>query len=207
MGLSFYRMMFTQHRNTMELRTAWPPGRKPRNCADARYLADVWTSRAFQARKAKEKWIARWTLRDFPFFQGVQPWPKAVREVQRPFPGTESWLLSCSDAEGWEPGSDVWIGYAGVPFSYALRDSDTVGGPMQFRWSTLKGMFRHGLEYIQERGYRVPRHLRLAHHESESAWLTAAWLSALGQAIAAGWARYTGNDNQHWIASWSNGCR
>jgi len=69
---------------------------------------------------------------------------------------------------------------------------------MQFRFSTFTGMFRHGVEHVKERGYRIPKHLRRD--------MTTAWRSALGQAIAAGWARYTGNDNSHWSASWGRGC-
>ena len=46
------------------------------------------------------------------------------------------------------------------------------------------------------RGFRVP----------QFSDYTAAWRSALGQALAGGWARYTGNDASHWSASWGNGC-
>lgn len=73
---------------------------------------------------------------------------------------------------------------------------------MQFRFSTFTGMFRHGVDSLKERGYRLPAHLR----NQSADGLTTAWRSALGQAIAAGWARYTGNDNSHWSASWGNGC-
>lgn len=207
-GVSFYRSAthLWQMLRDAERLAGPSPTVRGKSCHWARYAASEWRARALTARRAYKSWVAERTLRDFPFTQGVQPWPKAVREVQRVFPGTESWLLSCSDAEGWEPGSDVWIGYAGVRYSIWLRDSDTVGGPMQFRWSTFKGMFRFGLDYLEERGYRVPSHLRRSSYSSESEWLTAAWRSALGQAIAGGWARYTGNDNSHWSASWGNGC-
>lgn len=70
---------------------------------------------------------------------------------------------------------------------------------MQFRWSTFKGMYRHSLDHVRSRGYRVPSHLRDPKKD-------VTWRSALGQAMAAGWARYTGNDNSHWSASWGNGC-
>lgn len=137
------------------------------------------------------------------FREGNNAWPKAVREVQRVFPGTEAWILSCSDAEGWSPGFDRWVGYGGVPYSTWLRDSNTVGGPGQFRFTTHTSMFRAAFAYLAEREFMLPSHLR---DWRSVAGLTRAWRSALGQALAMGWARYTGNDNSHWSASWGNGC-
>ena len=113
--------------------------------------------------------------------------------MQRVFPGTQGWLLSCSAAEG---GHGRWVGYGGQGYSAWLRDSDTVGGPLQFRYSTFTGMFRRAVDHVTAQGYRVP----------QFSDYTAAWRSALGQALAGGWARYTGNDNSHWSASWGNGC-
>jgi len=159
-----------------------------------RYLLHVWKARAHIARKVYELWILTGTLRDYPFRDGNHAWAKAVREVQRVFPGTEGWLMSCSAAEG---GWGRWVGYSGVAYSTWLRDSNTVGGPLQFRFGTFTGMFRRGAEYVVARGFRLPSHLRD---------MTTAWRSALGQAIAGGWARYTGNDDSHWSASWGRGC-
>lgn len=157
-----------------------------------RFLKKKWAIRAHNLWKLRAV-----TLRDFRFCEGCEAWPKAVREVQRVFPGTEGWLLSCSDAEGWSPGFDRWVGFAGVPYSTWLRDSNTVGGPMQFRFGTFTGMYRRGVEHVRLRGYRlVPL----------GTDLTAAWRSALGQALAGGWARWSGNDDRHWSASWSRGC-
>lgn len=153
-----------------------------------RWIRSLWAHRAHRYWR-----LTLVTLRDYRFCEGCHAWHKAVQEVQRVFPGTASWLLSCSGAEG---GHGRWVGYSGVPYSTWLRDSDTVGGPLQFRFSTFTGMYRHGLEYLRDRGYRAPR-----------MDTTTAWRSALGQAIAGGWARYTGNDDSHWSASWSNGCR
>ena len=205
-GLAFYRGRYAEHRAKMGAghhtsgsnpsRTARP--RKPRNCADAGWLAKVWKQRARHARISYRRWHARWRahmLRDYSFRPGNQAWLKAVQEVQRVFPGTNGWLLSCSAAEG---GHGRWVGYGGQGYSTWLRDSDTVGGPLQFRYSTFKGMFRHGLDYVRARGYRVPSRLSYVSD--------IAWRSALGQAIAGGWARYTGNDDSHWSASWGRGC-
>ena len=73
---------------------------------------------------------------------------------------------------------------------------------MQQRFQTFKGFWRHGREYVLSRGFVLPSHLR----GNGLAAKTRAWRSALGQAISAGWARYTGNDDSHWRASWANGC-
>ena len=165
---------------------------RSKTCRWARYAAGVHQARARSAAKVLERWEKSRTLRDYPFCDGCHAWHKAIDEVQRVFPGTSSWLFSCSAAEG---GHGRWVGYSGVGYSTWLRDSDTVGGPLQFRYSTFKGMYRRGVDYVTDKGFRVPR-----------MDFTTAWRSALGQAIAGGWARYTGNDNSHWSASWGNGC-
>jgi len=169
----------------------------PQSCPYTRYLAQRWKKRAYRERQAYQRWFeAEYVLHDFAYRPGNRAWLRAVVEVQRPFPGTASWLVSCSDAEG---GHGRWVGYGGQGYSVWLRDSDTVGGNMQFRWSTFKGMFRNALEHVVDHGYKVPSHLRDPSNDIT-------WRSALGQAMAAGWARYTGNDNSHWSASWGNGC-
>lgn len=169
-----------------------------KTCRWARFAADTWEARAKAARRSLERWRYEHTLIDYPYGPG-KAWHKAVHEVQVVFPGTDGWLLSCSGAEG---GTGGWVGYAGVGYSPGLRDSDTVGGNMQFRFSTFTGMWRRAVEQVQERGYVIPAHLRGDSLEAK----TRAWRSSLGQALAAGWARYTGNDNSHWSASWNRGC-
>jgi hypothetical protein len=193
-GLGYYRR---RHADWLKMRGVRREGsfRAPRNCADAGYLAGVWRLRARRARDRYQRWFDAHVLRDVPFRPGARAWLEAVDEVQRVFPGTASWLLSCSAAEG---GHGRWVGYGGQGFSAWLRDSDTVGGPLQFRYSTFKGMFRHALDHARSRGFHLPRHLRSVSD--------VAWRSALGQALAGGWARYTGNDNSHWSASWGRGC-
>lgn len=56
-GLVFYRTRFSSHRRTRGVETEWPPGRKPRNCADAEYLAEVWASRSFAERRRTAYWL------------------------------------------------------------------------------------------------------------------------------------------------------
>lgn len=55
-GLVFYRVRFSHHRSERGVETEWPPGRKPRNCADANYLAETWQHRAFDERRRTERW-------------------------------------------------------------------------------------------------------------------------------------------------------
>lgn len=170
-------------------------GRRPRNCADAKYLAVVWAERAYRSRQLTlmyRKEMSKRTLRDFEVKPGNQAWHRAVREVQKVYPGTESWLLSCSAAEG---GHGRWVTYGGGSDWRGAMANYVVGGWMQFKYPTFAGMYRHALEDVLRKGYRAP-----------STGLPEAWLSPLAQALAAGWARYTGNDSHHWSASFSNGC-
>lgn len=147
-----------------------------------RWLKKRWALRADRAWRTRVK-LEALTLRDFAFGPGRDAWQKAVREVQRPYPGTEGWLLSCSASEG---GWGRWVGYGGAGFSYSLVENDTVGGNLQFRPSTFKGFYRHALDDVRSRGFRVV----------ELDWLSG-WRSALGQALAGGWG-ITHGMRSHW---------
>ena len=81
-GVRFYRSRYVQHRAVRELATSWPAGRKPRNCADALYLAEVWPTRSLQARLATEQW-----LRDQRTLDEQTSWQAAIREAQAAYPG------------------------------------------------------------------------------------------------------------------------
>lgn len=121
-------------------------------------------------------------------------WVTSVKIIQRVFPGTESWLLSCSAAEG---GHGRWVRYGGGSYYPGYEYTDAVGGWPQYRWSTFKGHYRNGLDALRARGFKVDMP-----HPSD----VRAWLMPMGHAIAAGWARWSGNDDSHWSASWGNGC-
>lgn len=199
--MAFYRGRFISHQ--LQRGASVPTWRKPRNCADAKYLSVVWSKRAHEARVKTERWKAERarilkarTLRDFVVKPDSHAWLKAVREVQKVFPGTESWLLSCSAAEG---GHGRWVTYGGGSDWQWAMDNYVVGGWMQFKYPTFAGMFRHAVDHLSARGYLLPASLRGGGGGT-------AWRSALAQALAAGWARYTGNDGHHWSASFSNGC-
>lgn len=176
-----------------------PTWRKPRNCADAKYLSHIWSKRARASRIQTKRYmtdVARRTLHDFEVRPGNQAWQRAVREAQKVFPGTESWLLSCSDAEG---GWGRWVSYGARYSPQYAADHYIVGGWMQFKYPTFTGMYRNALAHLSARQYLVPGAIR------EPGMI--AWQSALAQALAAGWARYVGQDGAHWSASWNTGCR
>lgn len=115
------------------------------------------------------------TLHDYVVRDGNNAWLRAVREVQRPYPGTESWLISCSSSEG---GHGRW-----VPNS----QGSGVGGWLQFMPGTWSGFYRHAADEVTARGYRV----------AETA---SSWYSTLGQALAGAWG-ITHGMRSHWAGS------
>lgn len=145
-----------------------------------------------------EQWVVDHTLVNYVSGRDVHGWPRAVEQANRVFPGTFTWLMSCSSAEGgW--GRFVLHGgaryYPGAEYAKGGRE---VGGNMQYTYGTFRGHYRRAIEYVRERGYFLDRTLQEVSPGT--------WQSAAAQALAAAWARYTGNDNSHWSASWSNGC-
>lgn len=98
--------------------------------------------------------------RTFPL---VGDWLTAVRVVQRAYPGSGPWLTSCSAGEG---GHGVWVPQA---------QGGTPGGWLQYMPGTFEHDFNRALADVRARGFVVPAG---AH----------SWKSALGQALAGGWA-------------------
>ena len=184
-AVRWYRARYNQHRAVLGYSLA-PRVETGMDCRRLRERARYWITAAKVNRIAAAQ--SRHVLRNH------RDWPGAVREVQKAFPGTSSWLLSCSAAESrW----GAWVRYGGSPYYAGYEYTNAVGGWLQYRWYTFKGHYRHGLESARSRGFRVnlppPDDVR-------------AWLSPLGQAIAGGWARWSGNDDSHWSASWGRGC-
>jgi hypothetical protein len=173
LGVAFYRGRFLKHQ--LARGANLPRWRKPRNCADARYLAFVWSKRALASRRATERYLERVTLSDFEPAPGNRAWQRAVEEAQRPYPGTEGWLMSCSASEG---GWGRW-----VPNS----QGSGVGGWLQYHPSTFSGFVRHAIADVRTRGFRVPSS-------------ATSWYSPLGQALAGGWA-ITHGMRHHWHGS------
>lgn len=127
----------------------------------------------------------------------INDWRTAVRWVQKIYPGTEDWMLYISDREGgWGP----WVWYGGRHWSgYHVGDdflgADTVGGWMQFRYSTFAPYWRGAQKDLRSRGYIIPN-IPMPPEGGDPEY--AAWLSPIGQALTAGYMRYTGRDGCHW---------
>ena len=129
-------------------------------------------------------------------------WQTAVRIAQRVYPGTSSWMLSISDREG---GWGRWVWYSGACGSPPclwrgyhvggdnVSGADTVGGWMQFRFSTFAPYFRGMVKDLRSRGFMLPEFPNLGGPE-----IYQPWLSPLGQALTAGFMRYYGKDGCHW---------
>lgn len=107
-------------------------------------------------------------------------WATAVRIVQRVWPGTSAWLLSCSSGEG---GHGPWVWNGGAPYSSPSHGSGA-GGWMQFMESTFAGKIAGALAEARQRHLAVPPPQALAKKTRGG------WISPLGQAFAAGWSRF-----------------
>lgn len=115
-------------------------------------------------------------------------WATAVAFVQRDWPGSSGWLLSCSSSEG---GHGIWIWNGGVPYRGPTppAGSSGAGGWMQY----MAGTFRHDYD----RALYTARSSRLAVPPRSAN----SWLSPLGQAFAAGWAYYHDRPVGKWTGS------
>lgn len=138
-----------------------------------RWLAKEWKGRAWRARQAYTRWISSYyTLRPH------RDWQRAVKEVQRAYPGTQSWLLSCSASEG---AHGLWV---------PNRQGSGAGGWLQFMESTFWRMYGTALSDVTRRGFSVPAS-------------AASWYSPLGQALAGAWGVTNGRSHE-W---YGHGCR
>ena len=102
-----------------------------------------------------------------------------------------------SDREG---GWGEWVWYGGRTWrGYHVGDdflgADTVGGNMQFRYSTFAPYWRQAQDDLRRRGFIVPEFKMPA---AGGPAKYAAWLAPLGQALTAGFMRYYGKDGCHW---------
>jgi len=198
LGVAFYRGRFIHHQ--LQRGASVPTWRKPRNCADARYLSAVWAKRSLEARQKLLRWRKaqaaareKRTLHDFVVRDGNHAWSRAVDEVQRVFPGTSGWLMSCSASEG---GHGRWVRYGGGAYYPGYEETDEVGNWLQFRWSTFKGFLRNAVSYAQAKGFLLPEQVR--DHSN-----VRAWLSPLGTALAGAWG-ITHGMRHHWAGA---GCQ
>lgn len=148
--------------------TSWKIAPRHKSCA-----AVQWTNlcRTSREQLAKHRWLFKIADDEYQRRYGfglVRDWRSAVTFVQRWFPGTQRWLMDCSSSEG---GHGLWV---------PNRRGSGAGGWMQYMSDTFDNDYRSAVAYLRSRGVSVPSS-------------TASWYSPLGQAIAAGWARYTGH--------------
>ena len=125
----------------------------------------------------------------------IGDWRTAVRWIQRIYPGTESWLLYISDREG---GYGPWVWYGGHRWSgYHIGNdylgADTVGGWMQFRFSTFAPYYRGMVKDMVRRGYQLP-----TWPDRGGPAIYQPWLDPLAQALTAGYMKYYGKEGCHW---------
>ena len=100
-------------------------------------------------------------------------WRTSVTLAQRPYPGTQDWLLFISDREG---------GWG--PFVMNHQGSGA-GGWLQFMSSTFYAYVDDARADVARRGFKVPAGI----------W---SWTNPMGQALTGAYMRYTGRDGCHW---------
>ena len=100
-------------------------------------------------------------------------WLTSVRLIQRIYPGTSDWLLYISHREG---------GHGGFVMNH---QGSGAGGWMQFMSSTYYAYNDDAFADARRRGFIVDESLNR-------------WESAFGQALTAGYMRYTGRSGCHW---------
>lgn len=136
-----------------------------------RWTAGVWKSRADGCAAALKQ-------RTIPT---TGDWRTAVMLVQRIYPGTASWLLSCSSGEG---------GHGGFVMNH---QGSGAGGWMQFLSSTFYAHYRQAFADARARGFVIDRV-----HES--------WYDPMGQALTAAYMRSHGMSS-HWDPNIDRLCR
>ena len=178
-AVRFYSRRLNEHRAKMGAggsERARAAARIPKHAQSCpRYHAAVLKRKARAWRLRAERWVSERTLRDFEVRPGNRAWHRAVEEVQRAYPQTKDWLLSCSSSEG---GWGRW-----VPNS----QGSGVGGWLQMFPSTFWRMFTAARVDVRARGYRVPAS-------------AASWYSPLGQALGGAWAIRNGRRHE-WVGA------
>lgn len=144
-----------------------------------------WINHRWVKYRVRAKWLA------FHLPQ-TNDWQTAVNIVQRVWPGTKKWLLSCSTGEG---GHSYWKWNGGAPFASSAHGSGA-GSWMQYLNTTFISHFNAAYQLARSR--RLPLPLRPArtlapYSPSEVDRSRSQWTSPLAVAFAAGWARYIGN--------------
>jgi hypothetical protein len=112
-------------------------------------------------------------LQDQRTIPATNDWLTAVKLVQRIYPGTSDWMLFISHREG---------GWGGFVMNH---QGSGAGGQMQFMASTYYAYNDAAFADARQRGFIVDESLNR-------------WESAFGQALTAGYMKYTGRSGCHW---------
>lgn len=158
------------------------------------WVASKWSDRVGTCQKI----LTRHTIPSY------RDWQTSIAWVQRIFPGTLDWLQRISNREG---GRGPWVWYSGACSSSPclwhgyhvggdnVSGADTVGGWLQFRYSTFAPYWRQAYEWLQANGWFVPE-FTMPPPGGDTKY--AAWLSPMGQALTGGYMRFFGKDCPHW---------
>lgn len=129
--------------------------------------------RAAELQRWQERWRACTYAIKVRTIPATNDWMTAVGLVQRIYPGTAGWLTYISNREG---------GHGRFVMNH---QGSGAGGWMQFMSSTYYAYSAAAFADARARGYII-----------DGNWNV--WYSPLGQAITAGYMRYTGRDGCHW---------
>lgn len=127
----------------------------------------------------------------------IQDWLVAIKWVQKIYPGTYDFLYSISDREG---GFGRWVWYGGGLWTgHHIGDdflgADTVGGWMQFRYSTFAPYWRAAQENLRSRGYILPE-MHMPPPGGDPRYI--GWLNPMGQALTAAYMKWSHREGCHW---------
>jgi hypothetical protein len=171
----------------------WLRATRHEKCWEVPWQRSCTVARAsYRLHSALGQGVTRRLLYELPL---TNDWQTAVRVAQRVYPGTSSWMLSISDREG---GWSAWVWYGGRTWNgYHVGDdflgADTVGGWMQFRFSTFAPYYRGMVKDLKARGYTLP-----PFPNRGGPAIYQPWLDPLGQALTAGYMKYYDKEGCHW---------
>lgn len=149
----------------------WLMAPRKENCSQVPWRKQCTIARKLVTHHSKQVIVLKkqlWTT--LPY---TNDWRTSVRIAQRPYPGTDSWLLFISKREG---------GYGRFVMNH---QGSGAGGWMQFMASTFYGYNEAAAADLRRRGFNIPDNVMV-------------WTHPLGQALTAGYMRYYGKDGCHW---------
>lgn len=149
----------------------WMLATQHTHCTDVPWTQTCRIARGLHAKhQARAATLRNSLWRTLPH---TNDWRTSVTLTQRIYPGTSQWLLFISAREG---------GYGRFVMNH---QGSGAGGWMQFMRSTFYAYMDDARQSVNARGFTVPANI----------WT---WTHPLGQALTAGYMRYTGRDGCHW---------